>query len=101
VGELGRSVAEVARELGVCWWTIMAAVVFHGTPLIEDPGRVALCIDETNYRAAPREHPTIYATGLVDLDRRMLIGMVEANAEADLRRWCAARTRLGSRRQPT
>jgi transposase len=99
VGELGRSVAEVAREFGVCWWTIMDAVVLHGTPLIEDPGRVgALGIDETNYRAATKEHPTIYVRELVDLDRRMLIDMVEGNAVADLRRWCAARTRLGSRR---
>ena len=94
VGELGRSVAEVARELGVCWWTVMDAVVLHGTPLIEDPARVgpvrALGIDETNYQAATREHPTIYATGLVDLDRRMLIDMVEGNAARDLRQWCAA-----------
>jgi len=65
------SVAEVARELGVCWWTVMDAVVLHGTPLIDDPARVgpvrAMGIDETNYQAATREHPTIYATGLVDL----------------------------------
>jgi transposase len=91
VGELGRSVAEVARELGVCWWTVMDAVVLHGTPLVDDPGRVgpvrAMGIDETNYQAATREHPTIYATGLVDLDRRLLIDLVEGNAARDLRRW--------------
>jgi len=49
----------------------MDAVVLHGTPLIDDPARVgpvrAMGIDETNYQAATREHPTIYATGLVDL----------------------------------
>jgi len=93
VGELGRSVAEVARELGVCWWTVMDAVVVFGTPLVEDPGRVkrvrAMGIDETNYQAATREHPTIYATGLVDLDRRQMIDMVEGNAARDLRQWCA------------
>ena len=92
VGELGRSVAEVARELGVCWWTVMDAVVLHGTPLVEHPARVgpvrALGIDETNYQAATREHATIFATGLVDLERRMLIDMVEGNAARDLRRWC-------------
>jgi len=94
VGELGRSVAEVARELGVGWWTVMDAVVLHGTPLVDDPARVgpvrAMGIDETNYQAATREHPTIYATGLVDLDRRVLIDMVEGNAARDLRQWCAA-----------
>jgi len=101
VGELGRSVAEVARELGVCWWTIMDAVLLHGTPLVDDPSRVgpvrAMGIDETNYQAATREHPTIYATGLVDLDRRRLIDMVEGNAARDLRRWLSARIRPGSR----
>ena len=37
VGELALPVAVVARELGVCWWTVMDAVVLHGTPLVEDP----------------------------------------------------------------
>jgi hypothetical protein len=37
VGELALPVAVVARELGVCWWTVMDAVSLHGTPLIDDP----------------------------------------------------------------
>jgi len=49
----------------------------------------ALGIDETSYLAATRAHRTIDATGLVDLDHRVLIGMVEGNSAADLRRWCA------------
>ena len=28
-------VLTLARELGVCWWTIMNAVVEHGTPLVD------------------------------------------------------------------
>jgi transposase len=32
VGENARPVAELADELGVCWWTVMAAVIEHGTP---------------------------------------------------------------------
>jgi transposase len=39
VGELALPVAVVARELGVCWWTVMDAVVLHGTPLIDDDTR--------------------------------------------------------------
>ncbi len=93
VGELALPVAVVARELGVCWWTVMDAVVLHGTPLVEDPGRVkkvrALGIDETSFLSATREHRTIYVTGLVDLDRKRIIDMVEGNAAVDLRRWCA------------
>jgi transposase len=94
VGELALPVAVVARELGVCWWTVMDAVALHGTPLINDPARVgpvrAMGIDETSFLSANREHSTIYATGMVDLDRRLLIDMVEGNAAVDLRRWCAA-----------
>ena len=74
VGELALPVAVVARELGVCWWTVMDAVVLHGTPLVDDPERVenvrALGIDETSFLSATREHRTIYVTGLVDLDRK-------------------------------
>ncbi len=87
VGELALPVAVVARELGVCWWTVMDAVVLHGTPLVEDPKRVkrvrALGIDETSFLSATREHRTIYVTGLVDLDRKRIIDMVEGNAAPD------------------
>ena len=80
----------VARELGMCWWTVMEAVVFHGTPLVEDPERVgsvrALGIDETSFLSANRDHHTIYATGLVDLDDPKVIDMVEGNSAADLGR---------------
>jgi transposase len=95
VGANARPVAGLARELGVCWSTVMDAVIEHGTPLVEDPERVGpttnLGVDETSYLKAKPNHPTLYATGLVDLDRRMVVDMVEGNAAADLRRWCAGR----------
>ena len=98
VGELALPVAVVAKELGVCWWTVMEAVVRHGTPLVDDPDRVgyvrALGIDETSFLSATREHHTIYATGLVDLDAPKLIDMVEGNSAAELRRWCSAQDPL-------
>jgi transposase len=76
-GQDARPVAGVAREVGVCWWTVMAAVIEHGEPLVNDPGRVgevhSLGVDETSLLKATRQHPTIYATGLVDLDARILI----------------------------
>lgn len=93
VGELARPVSKVAEEFGVCWWTVMNAVVEHGTPLVDDPRRVGrvrqLGIDETSFLAANRRHATIYATGLVDLQRHVVIDMVEGNSAADLRRWTA------------
>ena len=35
VGELARPVSKVAAELAVCWWTVMNAVIEHGTPLVD------------------------------------------------------------------
>jgi transposase len=93
VGEHARPVSQVADEFGVCWWTVMNAVVEHGTPLVDDPdrvGRVAqLGVDETSLLRANRSHATVYATGLVDLEARIVIDMVKGNAAADLRRWTA------------
>ena len=52
-----------------------------------------LGVDETSFLSANREHSTIYATGLVDLDARIIIDMVEGNAAVDLRRWISAQDR--------
>ncbi|MGE5696245.1 MAG: helix-turn-helix domain-containing protein [Candidatus Sericytochromatia bacterium] len=41
VGRDGHSVAAVARDLGVGWATVMAAVVEHGGELIEREDRIA------------------------------------------------------------
>jgi transposase len=91
VGENARPVSQLADELGVCWWTIMNAVIEHGTPLVDDPGRIGsvqqLGVDETSFLAATPSHPTVYATGLIDLQRHVVIDMVEGNSAADLRRW--------------
>jgi len=91
VGENARPVSQLADELGVCWWTIMNAVIEHGTPLVDDPDRVGqvrqLGIDETSFLAATPSHATVYATGLIDLERHVVIDMVEGNSAADLRRW--------------
>ncbi len=91
VGEEARAVSRVAAEMGVCWWTVMNAVIEHGTPLVDDPERIGavrqLGIDETTYLSAKPSHPTIYATGLVELEAKVLIDLVEGNSAADLRRW--------------
>ena len=93
VGANARPVAQLADEFGVCWWTIMNAVIEHGTPLVDDPDRVGpvrqLGVDETSYLAATPVHPTVYATGLVDLEEHIMIDMVRGNSAAELRRWTA------------
>ncbi len=97
VGQLCRSVASVADEYGVAWDTAWAAIELCGRPLVDDPRRVgrvrALGVDEHSYLAANRKHATIYATSLVDLDRRIVIDLFEGKSALKLRRWCAKRSK--------
>jgi transposase len=95
VGQEARSVASLARLLGVAWATVMSAVRDYGTPLVDDPDRVervtALGIDETAFLKANAEHHTSYLTGLVDLERRVLIDMTEGNRAIDVSHWLSGK----------
>jgi len=95
VGQEARSVASLARWLGDSWATVTAAVRDYGTPLVEGPGRVeevsSLGIDETAFLKANAEHPTMYVTGLVDLDHRVLIDMIEGNRAIAVSRWLSSK----------
>ncbi|MGH9036519.1 MAG: transposase [Acidimicrobiia bacterium] len=94
VGEEARPVSRLARELGVSWSTVMDALVEHGTPLVEDPARVGavaqLGVDETSFLKATPAHPTRLVTGLVDLDRRVMIDLIEGNTATGVRGWLGA-----------
>lgn len=72
VGCYGRTVAEVARELGTDWHTVMAAVMAYGTPLVEDPNRIgpvtALGLDETLFVRSGRWRTQSWCTSIVGLD---------------------------------
>ena len=93
VGEHARPVSKVADEFGVCWWTVMNAVVEHGTPLVDDPHRVGrvrqLGVDETSFF---RREP-LARDPLCDRPGRSraedVIDFVNGNSAADLRRWTA------------
>lgn len=95
VGANARPVAQLAREFGVEWWTVMNAVIEHGTPLVDDPNRVGsvtnLGLDETSFLKATRQHSTRYVTGFVDLDRRHMIDVVEGNDANRIKAWLAGR----------
>lgn len=81
----------MARELSVSWDTVMAAVREHGEPLVDDPGRVGavtqLGVDETTWLSATKDHPTLYATGLVDLTAKVVIDVIRGNSGTDLGSW--------------
>ena len=82
VGREGRTVAEVARELGCDWHTIMDAVAAYGAPLIADPARIgdvtALGLDETVFVRRGQWRTQAWCTSIVDVNRpAQLLDVVE------------------------
>ena len=77
VGEQNRSVACVARDLGVGWATVMGAVEEYGRPLVDDPQRLAdttaLGLDEVAFLRANAQRHTTFASNFVDLARGRLL----------------------------
>jgi transposase len=94
VGQDGHSVAQVAAEFGVSWATVMAAVREYGTPLIDNPDRLAgvtaLGVDETAFLAANGKHHTVFVTGMVDVTGSRLLDVVQGRSATVLCQWIAA-----------
>ena len=94
VGQDGHSVAQVAAEFGVAWGTVMAAVVEYGTPLVDDPDRLAgvqaLGVDETAFLAANGRHHTQFVTGMVDVTAARLLDVVPGRSGTVLSQWISA-----------
>ncbi|MDI3314543.1 MAG: transposase [Mycobacterium sp.] len=84
VGRDGHAVAAVARDFGVGWATVMAAVREHGARLLEQAqlgaSATAVGVDETAFTRATAIKPTVFATGVVDLDRGRLINIIEGRS---------------------
>jgi hypothetical protein len=98
VGRLGRTVAEVARELGCDWHTINDAVIAYGTPLVDDPGRVgevrALGLDETLLCRKGRWRTQHWSTSIVDVTPgagAQLLDLVPGKSAAGASAWLDAR----------
>jgi transposase len=91
VGRDGHAVAAVAREFGVSWATVMAAVREHGRRLLQQarPGAsaTAIGVDETAFMRASAMRPTVFATGIVDLHRGRLIDVVPGRSRKVLVDW--------------
>ena len=94
VGADGWSVARAARAFGVGWHCAWAAVVDHGLPLINDPARTAgvtsLGVDETRFLARTRNRATVYVTGMVDLDRKVLLDVAIGRSGKVVTDWLEA-----------
>jgi transposase len=96
VGGHGRSVQEVADDLGCDWHTVMDAVELYGTPLIDDPGRfgtvTALGLDETLFCRQGRFRVQCWSTQIVDVRRGQLLDVVEGRDSTEPCRWLAGRS---------
>jgi transposase len=89
VGEKGRTVAAVARDLGVGWHAVMETVREFGAPLIDAlslAGVSALGMDEHRWR----HHPRGWAIGFCDLDTGRLIDIIEGRSGSGISRYLAA-----------
>jgi transposase len=97
VGARDAAVSAVAAQLGVAWWTIMNLAIEQGTPIVEDPQRLAdvdaIGVNETAYLRATGRHPTWFATGITDLTPgrpARLLDVVEGRSATVLGAWLAA-----------
>jgi transposase len=95
VGRLGRTVAEVAVELGCDWHTVNDAVIAYGTPLVEDPDRIgpvdALGLDETLFCRAGRWRTQRWCTSIVDVRAGQLLDVVAGRTAAGPSAWLETR----------
>lgn len=97
VGRDGRSVSEVARELGCDWHTVMDAVVAYGTPLVDDPDRIgqvnAMGLDETLFARTGAWRTQSWCTSVVDVGSpSQLLDVVEGRTAKAASAWIDARS---------
>ena len=91
----GDSIAAAAVEFGVGWHTADQAVIDYTDPAIDDPARLdgvaGIGVDEKRFLNANAEHRTVFTTQIVDLDRHVLLDVIEGRSADVLGSWLAAR----------
>jgi transposase len=95
VGKHGRTVKEVASDLGCDWHTVNDAVIAYGTALVDDEDRIgdvtALGLDETLFcREGPWRHQA-WCTSIVDVQAGRLLDVVPGRNATEPCAWLAAR----------
>jgi transposase len=95
VGRWGRTVNEVAVELGCDWHTVNDAVIAYGTVLVDDPARIgeptALGLDETLFCRQGPWRRQCWSTSIVDVANSRLLDVVAGRGAAEPCRWLAPR----------
>lgn len=96
VGGCGRTVNEIAVELGCNWHTINDAVIAYGTALVDDDteriGEVtALGLDETMFNHTGPWRKQCWSTSIVDVARGVLLDVVPGRDSAGACKWLSER----------
>jgi len=93
VGALEGTPASIARDFGVSWSTVWAAVARHGQARVEDPDRVGpvemVGFDETVMQPAHRRRRRRFITAVVDVGSGQVLDVFEGRDAKDLRDWMA------------
>jgi transposase len=93
VGRNGRTVNELAVELGCDWHTINDTVIAYGTALIDDADRVgeveALGLDETLFVRSGRWRTQHWSTSIVDTRRGQLLDVIPGRSSIGACEWFA------------
>jgi len=97
VGEDKDTVAEVAAGFGVGWATAMDAVIDHGAPMVDAPGRVgpveALGLDDVSFARGRIDRRARWSTVAVNLRTSQLIDVFEGRDTVEVRGWLDRRGR--------
>jgi transposase len=95
VGRCGRTVNEVADELGCDWHTVNDAVIAYGTALVEDPDRIgqvaAVGLDEVLFAREGTWRTQAWSTSIADVARGQLLDVIEGRSAAGACAWFADR----------
>ncbi len=91
----GRTVNEVAKDLGCDWHTVNDAVIAYGTALDDDEDRIgdvtASGLDETLFCRLGWWRRQAWPTQIVDVDRGCLFDVVEGRKAAGPTAWLTDR----------
>ncbi|MCU1363952.1 MAG: Transposase [Acidimicrobiaceae bacterium] len=95
VGRCGRSVSEVAKELGCDWHTVNDALLAYGEALVAHEGRFgvveALGLDEVLFVREGEYRRQHFSTSIVDVERGQLLDVVPGRSGAGPTQWLLAR----------
>ncbi len=95
VGRNGRTVNEVAVELGCDWHTINDSVIAYGAALVDDEERIgevtALGLDETLFARVGKWRTQSWSTSIVDVGAGRLLDVVPGRSSVEPCAWLAGR----------